>query len=334
MVRQINPSLSRLWIHSNTRQYGSARVLTLEDLTEPELRVLDYLEQGIPDNQLSLLPKMARASEQQTNNLLERLGPLIKRTSSFLPEADSGQIQKQFSEIMRLYLLDHQDPASALRKRKASKVFVSSLNRTGLIITKGLAASGIGSVFTADQKAVLPQDTLDLGYPISEQGNQRARVAKRLIPSTRVELHSRVSSSYEKADVAVLIATDVLPPRVYSQWMNRDVPHLAVIFSEAGVMVSHLVLPGITPCLACVEIHKLEQDPHWAKTAPQLAHLERDLADSSLSLFGASVALSLCLNLIDSIESVGDLVATKMERTSKVLQLEVESRNCGCRLER
>jgi molybdopterin/thiamine biosynthesis adenylyltransferase len=333
MVKQVNPSLARLWLSDNSRRYGVNNRLTLEDLTEPEMRVLDYLEAGIADNQLAQLHKMAGAGLGVTQSLIERVAPLISKTSSFLPLLDSAGVQREFSEIMRLYLLEHRDPAAAMRKRLASKVFVSSLNRAGLIITRGLAASGLGTVFSSDQKAISPADTLELGYGKEDLGVQRARAAKKMISPTSIELHSRVSETYARADIAILLGGDVIDPARYAPWMARDVPHIGITFSELGATVSHLVLPGITPCLACIELKKLQEDAHWATTAPQLAQLDRDLADSSLILFAASLALSLTLNLIDGFEQIEPCVATQLLRTSEMQSLDIAGTNCGCRVE-
>ena len=331
MVRQINPSLARLWLNPQTRVYGSPPRLVLENLSEQELRVLDYLEAGTADNQLQNLPLMAKADSEVTIGLLERIGPLLRKTTSFLPESGSADIERQFSEIMRLYLLEHEDPAAALRKRRSSKVFLSSLNRTGLLIAKGLGASGIGTIYTTDQRQVSSADTLDLGYPLADQGSQRAKAARRLIAGSKVELHSRVTQTYDKTDLAILLAGDVLSPSLYAPWLNRDVAHIGIVVSESGILISHLVIPGVTPCLACLELTKLEGDVNWAKTATQLAMLDRDLADSSISLFGASIAISLGLNLIDFGTFEKSTTVTRMDRDSSVMQLEAETKNCGCR---
>lgn len=293
--------------------------------------MLDYLEAGTADNQLRHLPLMANADSQVTKDLLERIGPLLRKTSSFLPESGSADIERQFSEIMRLYLLEHADPAAALKKRAGAKVFLSSLNRTGLLMAKGLGASGIGTIYTTDQKAVSNSDTLDLGYPIAELGNQRAKAARRLVSGSKVELHSRVTHTYDRTDLAILLAGDVLSPDLYAQWLSRDVPHIGIVVSESGILISHLVLPGITPCLACLELERLSADPNWANAATQLAMLERDLADSSLALFGASIAISLGLNLIDFGTIDEHTTLTKMDRHSNVMQLRAETKNCGCR---
>jgi len=194
-----------------------------------------------------------------------------------------------------------------------------------------LAASQIGTVFTADQKQVQNQDTLELGYPQEELGNQRARVARRLISGIKLELHSRVSESYARADLAILVANDVFDPALYATWMSRDVPHLGILFTEVGVLVSHLVIPGVTPCLACMEVERLNSDPTWLRAAPQLANLDRNLADSSLALFAASASLSLGLNEIDQVVTDQQPVTTSMSRNTSVFQLEVAAKNCGCR---
>lgn len=331
MVRQINPSLARLWLNPQTRAYGSPARLVLQDLTEQEQRVLDYLEAGTADNQLRELPLMAKADSSVTKDLLERIGPLFVKTSSFLPELGSSDIERQFSEIMRLYLLEHDDPAAALKKRRSSKIFLSSLNRTGLLIAKGLGASGIGTIYTTDQKPVSNTDTLDLGYPLVELGNSRAKAARRLVSGGKVELHSRVTQTYDRTDLAILLASDVISPSLYAPWLNRDVAHIGLVVSESGVLISHLVIPGITACLACLELTSLETDPNWAKTATQLATLERDMADSSIALFGASIAISLGLNLIDFGTFDGRTILTKMDRHSNVMQLQADAKNCGCR---
>lgn len=334
MVRQINPSLARLWTSSNAKQYGAVGRVQLENLSEAELRVLDYLEHGVTESQFPQLAKLTKSKPDQVNSLLSRLGPLVTKTSAFVSELDAINVERQFSEIMRLYLLEHADPKRALENRSASRVFISSLNRTGLTILRGLADSGIGKVFTADQKSVTLADTLDLGFPTHLVGKQRVQAAKTLLPNTKVELHSRISQSYDRTEVAILIHSDVTPPSSYAVWLSRDVPHIAITFTELGVEISHLVIPGITPCLACLEINRLEQQQNWSKVAPQLQQLDRDLSDSSVSLFAASIALGLALNLIDGFRFEALQLRTKMARDGAIFQSEPPETNCGCRLVR
>ena len=59
MATQINPALARLWIANSTRQYGYRNFTQLTELQEDQLRVLDYLEQGLTKNQIGNLDQIA-----------------------------------------------------------------------------------------------------------------------------------------------------------------------------------------------------------------------------------------------------------------------------------
>jgi hypothetical protein len=146
-----------------------------------------------------------------------------------------------------------------------------------------------------------------------------------------IQHHSRITASYDRVDVAILIGTDVLNPRIYQRWLSRDIPHLSVIFDEDGVEVSHLVIPGITPCLGCLEVSRLRKDISWRSVATQLDYLERDLADSASSLFGASIALTLTLERIDNPLPTSSTNSTRFDRNAGVTELQLTDENCGCR---
>lgn len=331
MVRQINPGLARLWIADTTRQYGANGQALLTNLSNAQLRALDYLETGISDNQLSLLPKMASADAGTTNELLERLGPLLAKTSSFMPTFTEQEVARRFSEIMRLYLLGYDDPAETLRVRKSLRVFVSRLDRTGLTLLRALNASAISNVFTNDHSQVLPADTLELGYPRALQGTQRVKAAKSDAAGLSIQLHSRMSTTFDQADLAILVSHDIIEPTDYQPWLSRDVPHLAICFDEAGVQISHIVIPGVTPCLGCIELHRLNNDSNWVKIATQLSNLDRNLADSALMLFACGIALSKSLNFLDGLKNQESLALTRLERSGEVVTSQANWSECGCR---
>jgi hypothetical protein len=113
---------------------------------------------------------MASADLDTTNELIERLGPLLSRTSSFMPTFTEHEISRRFSGIMRLYLIGLGDPAETLQARRGLRVFLSKIDRTGLTLLKALTASAVTNVFTNDHSKVLPGDTLEMGYPQSLQG--------------------------------------------------------------------------------------------------------------------------------------------------------------------
>lgn len=51
-------------------------------------------------------------------------------------------------------------------------------------------------------------------------------------------------------------------------WM-AGVRHLPVMIDDKGVRIGPLVVPGVTPCLACLDAHLTAVDPGWAALVPQ-----------------------------------------------------------------
>lgn len=332
MVRQINPGLARLWISDSARQFGvHGEVLT--NLKASELRLLEYLEAGISNSQVQHLGQMASADADTTQDLLQRLNGVLSKTSSFLPQLQETEIERRFAEIMRLYLLDVEDPAATLRARAKLKIFISDLNRTGLTIAKALSASAIKGVFTSDHSRVSESDTLDMGYPKDSLGHQRVGSIKINEPNLEIRLHSRASTAFDQCDLAILISNDVVQPGSYQTWMSRDVPHISICYTESGVEISPIVIPGVTACLACVEIHRISLNANWVSIATQLSNLERDLADSAMMLFASGMVMNKALNYLDKYQADLASETTRMTRSGEIETLTLDSTNCGCRIE-
>lgn len=76
--------------------------------------------------------------------------------------------------------------------------------------------------------------------------------------------------SVEDASLVVLVADWVVSPADHLRWLNRDVPHLPVVVSERGVTVGPAVDPGVGPCLYCVHLARVDDDPAWTAIATQL----------------------------------------------------------------
>jgi hypothetical protein len=86
--------------------------------------------------------------------------------------------------------------------------------------------------------------------------------------------------SVDDSDVVVLVGDWVLAPADHLQWLNRDVAHLPVVVSERAVTVGPLVEPGDGPCLHCVHLARLDDEPSWGAVATQLLGRDgRVLAD-------------------------------------------------------
>ena len=333
MVKQINPSLARIWHSENVRQYGYANPKLIPIESESQHRLVDILEQGVTNVQFDNLTKLAKIQPRELNLMLMRLAPLIRQTSSFLPELDQSEVELRFAEIMRVFLADFKDPAAVMKKRGLAKVFVGSLGRTGLLAAKALYTAGIGTIITFDGTRVRQPDTNELGYAPMAIGLTRHEAAKQHLGKKREELqlHTRLTDGLDRISAALLIANDVTDPADYQVWMTRDVPHISICFTESGASISQLVTPGVTPCLACSEIYRMQEDPSWLATVTQLSQLDRDLADSVSMLAAVSVAVRRILNQIDNPESDSNSPLDFVSATGELLEGVLPETNCGCR---
>lgn len=93
------------------------------------------------------------------------------------------------------------------------------------------------------------------------------------------------------ADLVVLTDFLVADPRVVRDLHNAGVPHLPVRVRDGTGLVGPLVLPGMTSCLGCADLHRCDRDAAWPAIAAQL----RDtigVADRATMLATAALALS------------------------------------------
>lgn len=333
MVKQINPSLARIWRSENVRQYGYSKPALVSIESEAQHRLVDILEQGVTNVQFQNLANLAKIQPTELDQILNRLSPLLRQTSSFLPEMDQLEVEVRFAEIMRVFLADFVDPADVMKKRRLARVFVSSLARPGLLAAKALYTAGVGTLITSDGTRVKRADTNELGYAPMAMGLTRHEAAKQLLGKERnqLQLHTRLTSGLDRVSAALLIANDVVNPAEYQVWMTREVPHIAICFTETGASISQLVQPGLNPCLACSEIQKMQDDPSWLATVTQLSQLDRDLADSVSMLAAVAVAVRRILNQIDT-KNPEQLNPLEFDSASGALiELPGTSANCGCR---
>lgn len=138
-----------------------------------------------------------------------------------------------------------------------------------------------------DEARELVTDVLDLCIPIAAGAAPRARVLVRTTPNT-VDLARLVSQEFSRrghqarivgaehtdhlraATLTVEVGDYVLSPRRYLPLVSADTPHLALIRDHNCLHVGPLVVPGLTPCFRCDDLHRLAADTGWPAVATQL----------------------------------------------------------------
>ncbi|WP_407688246.1 cyclodehydratase [Mycobacterium sp. HUMS_1102779] len=109
----------------------------------------------------------------------------------------------------------------------------------------------------------------------------------------RIAHSSQPHAAMSGAAVDLVVLSDYLvaDPRMVRELHKRKVPHLPVRVRDGIGLVGPLVIPGVTSCLGCADLHRRDRDAAWPAIAAQL----RDavgVADRATLLATAALALS------------------------------------------
>lgn len=342
---RINPHQAALWRDLNSLQIGSGQNRVIFDSLSPaQERLIAALYRGIADKQLPQLLNDLGVEADDGQHLVESLQPLLLKNTKPTKSALSEEfVSGAFAEIIRASLLNSADGATVLMERKFRTVHIDNLSAAGLALTLGLASAGVGRVVTHDQSLVENKDLGPSGYPTQLLGKAKVEAVRALLASSPNQMrvvpgHKLTPRNLEAIDCAAIIAHEAIEPRRYVQWLNRDVPHLALSFEVDHATVSPLIVPGRGPCLFCLEQARVNQDPSWPVLASQLITTKERLDDSASRLFCAGVAIQKILGHLDS---VGEFRQTEKELVGYRLNLSngtiaefrwPEHEACSCKL--
>ena len=112
----------------------------------------------------------------------------------------------------------------------------------------------------------------------------------------------------EKTDLVVLSDSLVTDPRMLRDLHEARTPHLPVRVRDGAGLVGPLVVPGVTSCLRCADLHRSDRDESWPAVAAQL----RDAvgtADRATMLGTAAVALNQVDRVIAAVRGGVDIAA-------------------------
>lgn len=342
---RINPHQAALWRDLNSLQIGSGQQRVIFNSLNPaQERLIAALYRGIADKQLPQLLNDLGVEADEGKHLVDSLQPLLlKNTKPTKNSLSEDFVAGAFAEIIRASLLNSADGATVLMERKFRTVHVDDLSAPGLALTLGLASAGVGRVVTHDQSLVEDKDLGPSAYPTQLLGKTKVEAVRALLASSPNQMgvvpgHKLTARNLEAIDCAAIIAHEAIEPRRYVQWLNRDVPHLALSFEVDHASVSPLIVPGRGPCLFCLEQARVNQDPSWPVLASQLVTTKERLDDSSSRLFCAGVAIQKVLAQLDF---VGEFRQTDKELVGYRLNLSSgtisefrwpEHEACSCKL--
>jgi bacteriocin biosynthesis cyclodehydratase domain-containing protein len=101
--------------------------------------------------------------------------------------------------------------------------------------------------------------------------------------------HAAVTA--ETTDLVVLSDSLVADPRMLRDLHAARIPHLAVRVRDGAGLVGPLVVPSVTSCLRCADLHRSDRDAGWPVVADQLRDTVGN-ADRATVLATAALALN------------------------------------------
>ena len=112
-------------------------------------------------------------------------------------------------------------------------------------------------------------------------------------------------------DLVVLSDFLVTEPRVVRDLHAAGVAHLPVRLRDGAGLIGPLVIPGVTSCLDCADLHRSDRDAAWPAVASQLRNAV-GTADRATVLATAALALNQIDRVINAVRT-GSAVATSTE---------------------
>lgn len=311
---KINPGKSTVWLRPDTLQIGlEADAVIVGGLTPAHQRFIRALSSGIADNQVGVMARSTRIGVAEAERLIDRLsGVLVGQAEGSAAAGERKpslsvlhEINPDFAELIRVALLCNVDGVGVIAHRAARLIHLESLDKTGVSLLRGFANAGFAQFWSSDRETVGHEDTQALGFPKEQIGRSRLEGAQALAmgfanPVSVASVAGQRPRVFERVDLSILVANQVIEPRRYKTLVRYGVPHIAITFDETGVRVSPLIIPNKTPCLGCLDLAMTQIDADHSVRITQLAHATQRYDDSSAVLFSAAMAVASATEFLDS----------------------------------
>ncbi|WP_242669951.1 TOMM precursor leader peptide-binding protein [Mycobacterium decipiens] len=177
-------------------------------------------------------------------------------------------------------------PIAELQRQAEDRGLVDGDNLANLVAQ--LVGAGVATRGHRDSRRRAPSIRVHGRGPLSDLLVQALRCSGARIKHSS-QPHAAVTPG--AADLVVLSDNLVADPHMVRDLHSAGVPHLAVRVRDGTGLVGPLVIPGVTSCLGCADLHRSDRDAAWPAIAAQL----RDtvgVADRATLLATAALALS------------------------------------------
>ena len=207
-------------------------------------------------------------------------------------------------ELAALAVRHGTNAAAVLRARRSAAVEISGRSRIATQLATVLAAAGVGRVHCAADGVARLHQVAPGGIAMSDEGDLLSVATERALRRVAPQVDTAPVALGERPQLTVLAVDGPVPDERHTALHATDAPYLTVSLGLESGVVGPLVLPGLTSCLRCADLHRRDRDPAWPALAVQLAVQRRygPASAAALATILAGVAAQQVLAFLDGDE--------------------------------
>jgi hypothetical protein len=191
--------------------------------------------------------------------------------------------------------------AEVLSARRHASVEVHGTSRVAVHLACVLAAAGVGRVRCVGSGVARLSHAVPGGVAVGDEGVVLAAAAEAALRRAAPEVDTAPLPVDERPDLTILATDSPVGDDRRAALHAADAPYLAVAVNLESGIVGPLVLPGLTSCLQCADLHRADRDPAWSALAVQLTIGRRHGPASAVAVATvvAGVAAQQALTFLD-----------------------------------
>lgn len=296
-ARQLNASTVVLWRDQRTVQLelGNNRVLVDKVGTE---QITALLARRGPAGSV---PR-ASPPDPALVTALGAAGFLTELQSADPLDHPGGPLPAQFGPELGALTGRHGDAGQVmLARRRRAAVAVHGTSRITTSIASTLGSAGVGWVQLVHGQEVSAGDSCPGGLSPADEGTRFGVAGVQAIRRYAPDVATAPIPRGRFADLVILTDPTPAEPSVRASLHLDGLAHLSVGVDGSSAVIGPLVVPGVSSCLRCADLHRCERDPAWPMLALQLGSRPRHRipADVALCVAATGVAVGQALAYLD-----------------------------------
>jgi len=236
-------------------------------------------------------------------NGVERLQEQLGDRGFLWPNDDEfvPPVPRLAGELTALSARCGQDASDMLSARGRRTVVVSGQGRVGSILASLLAAAGVGRIHVSDGGSARLIHAIPGGVRPADEGSGLGAAAAAAVLAAAPEVDVTPLPYGHLPDLVVLAIDEPVDSDVRDALHARQAAHLQVSVTPARGVVGPLVVPQLSSCLACADLHRRDRDPAWPTLAAQLTMPRRHprSAETAVCATIAGIAAGQVLAFLD-----------------------------------